>query len=143
MGSAKCWQHYVIYISKNKLTPHTFRTYRQRSMKRCSCKWNIERQAIVHLCLQHLSKEKQVAIQQRLLFLSFLMQSQFNLEVSHKPLLKKNVRNYIHERGDLKKKKKGLVSSWSIPKKEGYTYPLSQTPSSHFSLCVCVPRVHA
>lgn len=41
------------------------------------------------------------------------------------------------------KKKKGLVSSWSIPKKEGYTYPLSQTPSSHFSLCVCVPRVHA
>lgn len=142
MGSAKCWQHYVIYISKNKLTPHTFRTYRQRSMKRCSCKWNIERQAIVHLCLQHLSKEKQVAIQQRLLFLSFLMQSQFNLEVSHKPLLKKIVRNYIHECGDFKKKK-GLVSSWSIPKKEGYTYPLSQTPSSHFSLCVCVPRVHA
>lgn len=40
-------------------------------MKRCSCKWNIERQAIVHFCLQRLSNEKQVSVEQRLLFLSF------------------------------------------------------------------------
>lgn len=49
-----------LYLKKKKLTAHTFRTYRQRSMKRCSCKWNIERQTIVNFCPQHLSDEKQV-----------------------------------------------------------------------------------
>lgn len=138
-GKRKCWQHYVIYISKNKLTPHTFRMYRQRSMKRCSCKWNIERQAIVHFCLQHLSNEKQAALQQRLLLLLLLLLSPECRASStfryHTNLSGKKSPLGIIPTNTMIKKNKGTCLQLAHPKMERNTYSQSPTLFSHFSLC--------
>lgn len=66
MGGTSVGNTTDLYL-KNKLTRHTARTYRQRSMKRCSHKQNIEREAVVHPCPQDLSRTKHVSGPQRLL----------------------------------------------------------------------------